>query len=1322
MDRFSFVAPARAKVVVVPVGDVLPSDFAEYFAQIRSANDIRLLDVSPIPDCHYFNPQAFPKGHVFYDFSTSIPEEDTVFLHDFEPFRKTMVLIGVGNYSTSKNDIDTLKADFPTAIVHNCILFNSPKLLKSLDSEYHYLSSLDDLSITDMETTMCAITRNYLSALDKYVDSYQNMPLRSPVSLIDGNVLTRTINSAQKRLSSSSFKISFSSTLETSKSTDQGLKAQQKTTGRLLKLMGNFFLLAGRFKDALQYFTDAAINLRKVDDYLWLASSLEGLATSSLILAYLGLPHHVQNPMLASVLQVPKNRFLALASTSSRISADSLAPRSSANIISPRNSTSSTLSFGFSASALTGTGADFSNIPLPEFLRVLCLKASQYYQLSPTHIEDCVPDVVYVESLIRTVKLLIAIYLAGSDPIESVLESVVKSTPIVLASSKDDCFVLKSEIVQEIDKVFSLQLVDLEFVEQCRIYCALASVYSDLGLYRKQAFILRILLVALLPKVNKMEEQGPIATLKSRASIKAIFELLFQVYHIDSDPERDSAVAREHMSDWSTLQLLLIKICLRIAEVLEDHDTLAKLCVLAFTRYSHCLLAEDQTKLKNKLNCSNLILANQNSEHALPYPDPFLLRGIKLVVAVSGSELIPFPENDQLNGSAQNGDLIFNPFNKSKALTNHERIVCIDEVHQLKATLQNPFPHEVQLSDITVVGDDEVKIETLSNLSVRVSSTPYASKGDYGYSSSRGLQKMEATNGEYQYASLGSVVLPLNSLSQVLISFKALNAGQLTIRGLRMKAGNSKTQLYLILESEKTSGLQKIKKIGATAPVENGSTLDKLVQNLSEPDISQRVNTKELTLNVIPRQPSLLIARNLVTTGWIMLLEGERQRFSLDLVNNSVDPINYISFSFWDSIQEVINSKLAQANVYSAEDVYELEWLLINNKPCSVLNKKEIMTQHKVISPNEGFKIDYEIVGKRGMNYLKLTLEYSNKSGAAPGYYKTVNAPLNVSIQLSLDIVGCDVIPLFSSSLDGYIANSEVESDLVQRNMTSLLKFIADIKNTPDDQISAYCLLILDVKNSWKHKLCVNICKELLPGKKYIVNEVLDPSETFRVLLPIKRIGYDVVDTSKPIPSLRNKQFVKNYSISEEEERQERKNFWVKSVLLEGLSGRWNTVGSKFERNGILDFRCIRLNTGMSNVLIYDSILIQHSIFADTEKMEEIPMKTNEYHLEREKFYILRTRIVNHTNEALGGVLRHVPYPVNPVTKQDMSIEQKILYNGVLQKNIDQDSIKQGESLEMSLGFMILEKGRYEWGCVFDVAKSKDKRVVGREPIFINAC
>lgn len=92
--------------------------------------------------------------------------------------------------------------------------------------------------------------------------------LRSPVSITDSHVLTKTINQAQKRLSSgsTSFKVTFNNSTTTSTTTPGSTLEKSKThlkhLGRQRKLMGSFYLLAGKYHDAFQNFIESLTSLK----------------------------------------------------------------------------------------------------------------------------------------------------------------------------------------------------------------------------------------------------------------------------------------------------------------------------------------------------------------------------------------------------------------------------------------------------------------------------------------------------------------------------------------------------------------------------------------------------------------------------------------------------------------------------------------------------------------------------------------------------------------------------------------------------------------------------------------------------------------------------------------------------------------------------------------------------------------------------------------------------------------------------------------------------------------------------------------------------
>lgn len=1147
MKHFSIVAPAQTRVLVVPGPGCRAFD--ALYTQVASVADVRLLDLSPLES--KFNPKTFPHGRILFSYSRD--KDDEVFLHDFEPFRKTFIVISVSESPEYARN--------PTAIVHNHLVFGGG-----------HSSDPNVIFVDSIQTAMCAVAQNYLVALDAYASLYENITLRSPVSLTNNKGLARTINNAQKR-GLGLYKMLFSP--------PQPEKVMlQRQTGRQVKLMGNFLLLAGRCHDALQYFTDAAINLRKAEDHLWLASALDGLAVALLLLAYLGLPDRPQNPMLAQVLQARRRDD------------------------SPRSSLSSRTSVEL-------------QVPFVEHIRLLNHRALYYYQLSTSDIENCVPDVVYVELLIRSIRFMLAVHKPGTgDAIAQLIKTDVRFA--------------RREIIAEIDKIFLLQLVDLEFAAQCRVYCAMALIYGDLGLPRKRLFILRILLVALLPKVGKPETEI------AKTSIYAIFDNLLQTHLVNAPCERTATLANAHYSDWTALQLLLLKVCYRILESLKDHDMLAKLCILLLSRYTHCLTLEDQAKLKEKLDWLTVTAE-------IPYPDPYLVRAARIVnSAAQGLAPLSKPK-------AAEGPFIFDPYAKPKPASK-EHVVCAHDVLHMRVTLQNPFLFDLTVAHIAIVSE---KVETLKHLTRRA-----------------------------QPAKTPQLTIPASLTLDVIVLFKVLEAGPLCIRHLEVGINNFHPQKFAIVNHEKVSALQRCK--------HSEKSTELCLGNVSSFDISERAETTTLALKVVPAQPQLSLTQNLIANGWLMLFEGERQRFWIELRNTSEKAINYLAFSFWDSASELIAQKLQGG--LPPDETYELERQYFT-KTFVVANKEEIAARHQVFEPGENVRIEYEICGRRGMRELKLMLEYAHREGDAPQFAKMVSVPIKVSVRPALDIIGCDIMPVFSLLLQGLAL-----SEIAQKNMERLLRFTATA------EIDRFCLLVLDVRNLWREKLEVCLRNSDIG---FEVCEVLEATKTLRFLLPVRLISADRL-LGDPIPSLRNKQFVKK-----DVDPQVLRTFWVKNRLLEHLAGEWRTVDKQTARRGTLDMRHVRLLPAMANMLVYENIQVQHAIL--TSDRREVARSKHEYALQREALYILRTTIANGTGASVSGVLRHIPY-VATENRQILNTDLRILYNGVLQRHLGPDAIAAGATYEVDLGFMVLEKGRYEWGCFFDAAGQK---VAAREPLHI---
>ena len=140
---------------------------------------------------------------------------------------------------------------------------------------------------------------------------------------------------------------------------------------------------------------------------------------------------------------------------------------------------------------------------------------------------------------------------------------------------------------------------------------------------RKNAFILRLLISAILPHLSSGELPAQ--------SIKEVLENVFVLYDICDEPESFSEAARFHgQSNWTSFQIQLLRLALKVAENLNDQELLLKLCTLLLTRYTHCLPTDDQIKLKNKVD----LALKSNGGLSIPYWDPFLVRKVKFVNSI----------------------------------------------------------------------------------------------------------------------------------------------------------------------------------------------------------------------------------------------------------------------------------------------------------------------------------------------------------------------------------------------------------------------------------------------------------------------------------------------------------------------------------------------------------------------------------------------------------------------------------------------------------------------------------------------------------------
>lgn len=98
MDRYSPLAPAFVRVLLLPVGRIERRRFLGLLDALkREAAVVRLQDVEPRvgDDDVLLSPKAFPQGRLLYNYTTSVPSEHHHQLSPYELFREPLLVVGV---------------------------------------------------------------------------------------------------------------------------------------------------------------------------------------------------------------------------------------------------------------------------------------------------------------------------------------------------------------------------------------------------------------------------------------------------------------------------------------------------------------------------------------------------------------------------------------------------------------------------------------------------------------------------------------------------------------------------------------------------------------------------------------------------------------------------------------------------------------------------------------------------------------------------------------------------------------------------------------------------------------------------------------------------------------------------------------------------------------------------------------------------------------------------------------------------------------------------------------------------------------------------
>lgn len=1035
--------------------------------------------------------------------------------------------------------------------------------------------------------------------------------------------------------------------------------------GRVSIVIGSMFLQAGRWSDSLKELSEGAVAAKSLNDHIWHGKALELILMNLFVLGWSGLEFQIPQVCLPTNDGPGKGTW-------PKLDAPEVTPSQPKHL---RN----------------------LQLILPELLeRIINLYSRKRSE------SEKLPNLPFAETTIRFCKILSALHLCGGELNKQALDMIISGqlpSKELTTSPRLNIVPTRQQIVNLLMDAFPASSFASELlttVDRALILSGIAAVLGPLGFRRKKAMVIRELVSVLITGLVEARTRGaadagvhPAAGLVSLASnadprggvaldlgegdiehgIEAFLELLCRSYGIVSldqarkltdeqpldDKDSDEAIiariyeqSSARFFGFTGIKLNILRACINFSEALPDFNG-----VLQFSSdllrtagsgiapgsrredVSPSIFAEEQARLATNISrtwslAQQLGVANCEGE----YWDEFLVRGIKLEPLSSTRTPIPHAHNvlPGAGGGRTSQDVdpfIYNPFLK-KPDEVVEHFLVADEAATFRISLQNTY-------------DTEMDIE-----SIRLEASGVA---------------FEALKETTRLGPNRTQVLKLKGIPR--------QKGSIKVDGAVVKVRGCRERRFPIFSKHWTPKRDiKIKGKGQAASQEAAASIKQM---------SQPLETESLNLTAIQAQPLLTVKSTSLSQSSIMILEGERQVFSVTLQNQSPTPVDFMLFSFKDSTQESLKAALKNRDATPAE-LHEYE-LILMKKQALRLPKAN---QKRFIEAGGEATFEFEILGKAGLTDATIQVDYTHlgipKEELTEQFYtRQVSVNLTVTVNASLELARADILPL----------NETIPEALWQQ-----------FGGPKSAKAHDYCLLMMDMRNVWPSQMVARLEDE----DGLVAEESILPGNTNRVLMPIKKVFLENPHAS--IPSLnpaQDRQFVvSSTKISPEMERSSREAFWYREKVLERIKATWVTTGPG-KRSGSLELRSLRFTPRMVEGVKVDEVGIEMSLVGSSESMAVV-----------DDFVQLNVRITNRTAKPILPILRLMPALCHRPVHIALDYTRKLGWNGTLQQLLPR--LEGAESTDFVMSMTPLCRGEFEFMAtveevhLYEDPKTKDRQ------------
>lgn len=1354
-DPLSPIAPARVRVLVLPAGRIKKQRFMTFLDRLHQHDSVRLGDISPDGRSSktIFSPLAFPNGSLLYNFSTSMAPPSHTQLAPFDLFREPMMVLGIADaleYESSPKDelqevADKLAEQFPKILVSQLLVMDCTAEQQeswSLDSAICVPPS-HATKTTTMNTIMCDISAKLLSEMGTYATAVQALPsVQSPGAAARPSDsrphLDRSLSLASRPESPAdpSAVLSPSDThpsrgpptnfdemgahtrsdsgkmanrdrmsVQAFGSTSAQEKAKNKGKARVGIVVGNLYMLAGRWNDAWRELVENTNKARTATDYLWYAKGLESIVVCMLLLIWSGFDFPIP-----AICNSGPDRSSSL--ISSAITRDGVPP------------------IGQQEPAAAKQAASRASRLLPDLVPMII----SIYERTNTLAGEPMSPVAYSETVLRMSKLLAFLQNAGGELDSNVLQKIASTSSRSLYQPKVNAGfsggISKHAIADMALRAYPPPSAGVILADTIAIQSGIVSILSMLGLERKKAVIVKEMITLLVPALVQARKVGaaemgihPAASLSAafgpgipsaatndeQVGLGNLLRDLHATYgardrnHLDltkgaSDAGRENAVdvlinATIALTTQSAgtksfgsinLKIDILRACIDFCEALPDLPGVVHFSALLLrvvgpqgTMTAHeqnrrvTLVTEEQLRLIS--NMSRTI--NAANKIGLPdvralYWDDFLVRDVQWIDDTNNEKLRERHKSDLLFDSGNKpgkSPFLYNPFVKETHKT-EDKIVVVGEPAELVITLQNPYGFEVRIDRLYLVTDGPA---------IEVDEHP--------------------------------ITLGPARLQDVVVTARAKDEGQIKILGCSVHVYGCKDQVFPIYQSPwKPDFPSKVKELGLSARDPASATRARSSKGRSSNPVLPQPTT--VSAVAIQAQPHVVLDKLNLSESALMVLEGQKKTFQITLRNTSAHiAVDFLHISFDDSLTSSIHTALA-AKELTKPDMYGLELELSNNPTFSWIRSGG--GQNMTIPPGEKATFEITVLGKPGLAAAKVMFDYAHLGKPfaeveGRAFTRQVAVPIDITVNASIQLHRID----FSNFPADYAWTNRGLQEQGQRPKTPRspshpVEKGSDRFRTLLDRVGLessneeHCLLLLDLRNSWPNPLTVSVqvrssSADESWNRAYTVHEVVHPGHIARLVLLLPRLH--IANPYAPIPILsqqNQRQFVVSADgpVSADLERATREQFWFREEVLKYLRGTWEEKGS--DRCGNIDLRGLRMSPKMIDTIRLQDIGIRMTI-VPTESEEVQQTGRSKFVVTAESLLTLQTTIHNRSNGTIQALLSLQPTLADQSNSEtSLDISRRLLISGTLQQCTP--ILSPNSSVTLELGICPLVSGEFD--------------------------